>query len=1391
MRNIAEVTTAVANGDLSKKITVDVKGEILELKNTINTMVDQLSSFASEVTRVAREVGTEGKLGGQADVRGVSGTWKDLTDNVNFMAGNLTNQVRNIAKVVTAVAVGDLTQKLTVDAKGEIAELADTINGMIDTLETFADQVTTVAREVGVEGKLGGQASVPGAAGTWKHLTDNVNQLAANLTTQVRAIAEVATAVTKGDLTRSITVDARGELASLKDNINEMIRNLNDTTLKNSEQDWLKTNLAQFTRMLQGQRDLLTVARLILSELAPVVGAQHGVFYIVEQKRHERELRLLASYAFRDPTGASDVFKLGEGLVGQAAIERKKIVLEHVPPDYIRITSGLGEAPPVNTIVLPVLFEDEVMAVKPCSNCGATLIADPYGDREVLCPRCGKANQARGDVCDICGNTVGLKLKYDVDECQERGMTYAVPLKVTIRLVVWNKDPETGVKTIRDIKEQEVYFGDIPLMTENGTFIINGTERVIVSQLHRSPGAFFHSEDKTLYVAQIIPYRGSWVEFEYDTKNLLYVRIDRKRKFLASVFLRALGLRGADEIIRTFYTVDKLHLKNGTLYWAVADSLVGLRAAKDIVVPGENFTVQAGKKITKNAVEALKRANVEAVEIADAELEGAFAAADVVDPSTGEVILEANEALEPRVISMAQEKNVDRIEIFFPEKDEVGPIIGQTLKKDPIHTHEEALIEIYRRLRPGDPPTLDSSRSLFENMFFNPQKYDFSRVGRLKLNTKLGLNTPLDEKILHPQDFYEVIKYLLKLRKNPANVDDIDHLGNRRVRSVGELLENQFRIGLVRMERAIKEKMSVYQEMATAMPHDLINAKPVMAAIREFFGSSQLSQFMDQTNPLSEITHKRRLSALGPGGLSRERAGFEVRDVHPTHYGRICPIETPEGPNIGLISSLSCYARINEFGFIESPYRKVKDGRVIDYVIVTNAGGTKYKAGDIVEADELVSEDGRSKKKGVEFEPYSFYLSAWEEDQYIIAQANAAGRRRRQPDAGARQRAPGGQLHPGAARQRPVHRRLAEAARLGRRLAHPVPRERRREPRADGIEHAAPGGAAAPRAGAVCRHRHGVHHRARFGRGHRGAPLGHRRLRRQPAHRRARRERDRRRHQQGDGRRHLPDDEVQAVEPEHLHHPEADRPGRPEGAQGAGAGRRAVHGARRAGARPQRAGRVHAVARLQLRGRDPRLRADGEGRLLHVHPHRGVRDRGARHQARAGRNHARHPERVGRRSCKRPRRERHHPHRRLRQAGRHPGRQGHAEGRDAADAGREAAPRDLRREGRRRARRLAHLPAGHRGHHRRREDLLPQGHREGRPGQGDRAGRARHDGEEPAGRDPHPSRRSEEARDHDAEGPGAALGPLRRVRPRAAAQEGHRAHARKSCRRCPTRRWCG
>src|ERR1700683_2369530 len=627
-----------------------------------------------------------------------------------------------------------------------------------------------------------------------------------------------------------------------------------------------------------------------------------------------------------------------------------------------------------------------------CKNCGHTVITDPFKAGDVLCTKCGTFNQNVVTFCNKCGDPVALQLKYDVSECQERGMTFAAPLKVTIRLTLYDKDADTGQKTIRDIKEQEVYFGEIPLMTEHGTFIVNGTERVIVSQLHRSPGAFFEANSqKTYFLGQIIPYRGSWVEFEYDAKNLLYVRIDRKRKFLATVFLRALGLRGADEILRTFHTVDELHLTSGKILWKVSDHLIGRRSAAELPIPGSDLALHPGKKIRRDQIDALKKAGIEAVELVDTEREGAWAVGDVVDPTTGEVILEANEELSERVIAMAQEKNVEKIEIFFPEKDEIGSVLSQTLKKDPIQKHEEALIEIYRRLRPGDPPTLDSSRNLFENMFFNSQKYDFSRVGRLKLNTKLKMNTPLDEKVLHPKDFYEVIHYLLKLRKNPNLADDIDHLGNRRVRSVGELLENQFRIGLVRMERAIKEKMSVYQEMATAMPHDLINAKPVMAAIREFFGSSQLSQFMDQTNPLSEVTHKRRLSALGPGGLSRERAGFEVRDVHPTHYGRICPIETPEGPNIGLISSLSCFARINDYGFIESPYRKVKNARVVDYVIVVNAGDSTYKVGDYAEKSEMekVNADLKErKKKAVEVEPFSFYLSAWEEDRHTIAQAN-------------------------------------------------------------------------------------------------------------------------------------------------------------------------------------------------------------------------------------------------------------------------------------------------------------------------------------------------------------------------------------------------------------------
>jgi DNA-directed RNA polymerase subunit beta len=628
-----------------------------------------------------------------------------------------------------------------------------------------------------------------------------------------------------------------------------------------------------------------------------------------------------------------------------------------------------------------------------CRNpsCGATIKTDPFHVGDVLCHRCGTFNKNIVTFCNRCGDPVGLQLKYDVAECEERGMTYAAPLKVTIRLTVYDKDAETGVKTVRDIKEQEVFFGEIPLMTDNGTFIINGTERVIVSQLHRSPGVFFERVPAQGYfLGKIIPYRGSWVEFEYDNKNLLYVRIDRKRKFYGTVFLRALGLKSDAEILKAFYNVSEIAIKDKKLFWKVSDSLVGLKLSKAISTKNETIVPQ-GRKITKSLFEAILKAKIEQVEVDRTDLQGAYIAADVIDMSTGEVLVEANQELVN--VDKVMDNGITSFEVFFPERDDVGNVVSVTLRKDPVKSQNDALLEIYRKLRPGDPPTLDTATQLFQGMFFDPRKYDFSRVGRMKFNIKLYDKieaAPLDKRTLDQKDFIDTIKYLLKLRRGIGAVDDIDHLGNRRVRAVGELLENQFRIGLVRMERAIKEKMSVYQEMSTAMPHDLVNAKPVMAAIREFFGSSQLSQFMDQTNPLSEITHKRRLSALGPGGLSRERAGFEVRDVHPTHYGRICPIETPEGPNIGLISSLSCFARINEYGFIESPYRRVLKGTVIDEIRILNPGDSSYKVGDVLtrsEVDKANRELG-AKKQPIELEAHCDYLSAWEEDKYLIAQAN-------------------------------------------------------------------------------------------------------------------------------------------------------------------------------------------------------------------------------------------------------------------------------------------------------------------------------------------------------------------------------------------------------------------
>ncbi len=627
-------------------------------------------------------------------------------------------------------------------------------------------------------------------------------------------------------------------------------------------------------------------------------------------------------------------------------------------------------------------------------NCGAEIRTDPFHAGDVLCHRCGTFNRNIVTFCNRCGDPVALQLKYDVPECEERGMTYAAPLKVTIRLTVYDKDADSGNKTVRDIKEQEVFFGEIPLMTENGTFIINGTERVIVSQLHRSPGVFFEKvPSQGYFLGKIIPYRGSWVEFEYDNKNLLYVRIDRKRKFYGTVFLRALGLKTDADIIRAFYKLSTIGVKENKLYWHVSDSLVGMKLSHAVTSKSGETVVPQGRKITNSVFREIQKAKLERVEVAVNDLEGAFVAADVIDMETGEVLVEANHELTPTAVARIAEAGIEHFEIFFPERDDAGNVISATLRKDAVKTQNDALLEIYRKLRPGDPPTLDTATQLFHGMFFDARKYDFSRVGRMKFNIKLydkADSTPLDKRTLDHKDFIDTILYLLRLRRGIGAVDDIDHLGNRRVRAVGELLENQFRIGLVRMERAIKEKMSVYQEMSTAMPHDLVNAKPVMAAIREFFGSSQLSQFMDQTNPLSEITHKRRLSALGPGGLSRERAGFEVRDVHPTHYGRICPIETPEGPNIGLISSLSCFARINEYGFIESPYRRVKEGVLVDEVKILNPGDTPLKVNQIADRPSVEHANAALKtgQQTAEFEAYCDYLSAWEEDKYLIAQAN-------------------------------------------------------------------------------------------------------------------------------------------------------------------------------------------------------------------------------------------------------------------------------------------------------------------------------------------------------------------------------------------------------------------
>ncbi len=532
--------------------------------------------------------------------------------------------------------------------------------------------------------------------------------------------------------------------------------------------------------------------------------------------------------------------------------------------------------------------------------------------------------------------------KYDVDECRQRGMTYAAPIKVTIQLIIYDAQQEGGDRIVRDIKEQEVYFGEIPLMTDNGTFIINGTERVVVSQQHRSPGVFFdhdkgktHSSGKYLYQARIIPYRGSWLDFEFDPKDLIYVRIDRRRKMHATVLLKALGYN-TEELLAFYYSTETVFVDGKKYAKSIEyDLLAGQRATRDIKIDGDAI-VRKNRKFTRQAILKLRAANLDRLPMDLEEVVGKVSAQDVIDEDTGEIILGVNEEVSEAKLDSLRDAKVKSFKVLFIDGLNVGSYLRDTLNADKVTSQDEAILEIYRRLRPGDPPTLDTAKTLFHNLFFNPERYDLSKVGRLKLNYKFYKpeeeKPTLDIQVLTKRDILETVRHLIELKNGRGSVDDIDHLGNRRVRAVGELMENQYRIGLVRMERAIKERMSMSQELETLMPHDLINAKPVSAVVKEYFGSSQLSQFMDQTNPLGEVTHKRRLSALGPGGMTRERAGFEVRDVHATHYGRICPIETPEGPNIGLIASLSTYARVNEYGFVETPYRKVNEGKVTSEV---------------------------------------------------------------------------------------------------------------------------------------------------------------------------------------------------------------------------------------------------------------------------------------------------------------------------------------------------------------------------------------------------------------------------------------------------------------------------
>jgi DNA-directed RNA polymerase subunit beta len=568
--------------------------------------------------------------------------------------------------------------------------------------------------------------------------------------------------------------------------------------------------------------------------------------------------------------------------------------------------------------------------------------------------------------------------KYDTDECRQRGITYAAPMRVTLRLIVFEVDPDTESRSVLDIKEQDVYMGDMPLMTENGTFIINGTERVIVSQMHRSPGVLFdhdrgktHASGKYLFAARVIPYRGSWLDFEFDAKDIVNVRIDRKRKLPVTSLLYALGLNG-EEMLHHFYnTVIWERGPNGWKVPFVSENWRGQKPVFDVVNAESGEVVfAAGQKVTPRAANKAAKDGLATLLIPTEEIFGRYSALDLINEATGEIYIEAGDEVSPENLEKLDKAGLDRVELLDIDHVNTGPWIRNTLKVDKAEDRDQALSDIYRVMRPGEPPTKETAEALFGGLFFDPERYDLSAVGRVKLNMRLGLDAEDTITTLRTEDILAVVKELVNLKDGKGEIDDIDNLGNRRVRSVGELLENQYRVGLLRMERAVKERMSSV-DVSTVMPNDLINAKPAVAAVREFFGSSQLSQFMDQTNPLSEVTHKRRVSALGPGGLTRERAGFEVRDVHPTHYGRICPIETPEGPNIGLINSLASFSRVNKYGFIETPYRKVVDGKVTGEVVylsaMEEAKHTIAQANAEVDADGRLTEELISARQAGEF----------------------------------------------------------------------------------------------------------------------------------------------------------------------------------------------------------------------------------------------------------------------------------------------------------------------------------------------------------------------------------------------------------------------------------------